>query len=86
MFYNCFKYRPKISNKQNLLTYYCCNKHSNLTLIRVITKDENKWWSNYHHLVVKNYGKMVIFVKNYVKMLKSKTFYLLKFRLTWPIE
>ena len=34
-----------------------------------------------------NYGKMVIFVlKKYVKMLKSKTFYLLKFRLTWPIE
>ena len=33
-----------------------------------------------------NYGKMVIFVKKYVKMLKSKKFYLLKFRLTWPIE
>ena len=29
-----------------------------------MTRDENKWWSNYHHLVVKNYGKMVIFVKN----------------------
>ena len=24
--------------------------------------------------------------KKYVKMLKSKIFYLLKFRLTWPIE
>ena len=33
-----------------------------------------------------NYGKMAIFVKKYVKMLKSKKFYLLKFRLTWPIE
>ena len=51
-----------------------------------IIRDENKWWSNYHYLVVKNYGKMVIFVKKYVKMLKSKKFYLLKFRLTWPIE
>ena len=51
-----------------------------------MSRDENKWWSNYHHLVVKNYGKMVIFVKKYVKMLKSKKFYLLKFRLTWPIE
>ena len=51
-----------------------------------MSRDENKWWSNYHYLMVKNYGKMVIFVKKYVKMLKSKTFYLLKFRLTWPIE
>ena len=51
-----------------------------------MSRDENKWWSNYHHLVVKNYGKMVIFVKKYVNMLKSKKFYLLKFRLTWPIE
>ena len=27
-----------------------------------------------------------IYLKKYVKMLKSKKFYLLKFRLTWPIE
>ena len=27
-----------------------------------------------------------ICLKKYVKMLKSKKFYLLKFRLTWPIE
>ena len=27
-----------------------------------------------------------ICLKKYVKMLKSKTFYLLKFCLTWPIE
>ena len=29
---------------------------------------------------------LVIIVKKYVKMLKSKKFYLLKLSLTWPIE
>ena len=23
----------------------------------LMSRDENKWWSNYHHLVVKIYGK-----------------------------
>ena len=37
--------------------------------------------------MVNNYGKNGdICLKKYVKMLKSKNFYLLKFRQTWPIE
>ena len=51
-----------------------------------MSRDENKCLSNFHYLVVKNYGKMVIFVKKYIKMLKSKKFYLFKFFLTWLIK
>ena len=43
-----------------------------------MTRDENKWWSTYHHLVVPKLAKMVIFVKKYEKMLKPENRYSLK--------
>ena len=48
-------------------------------MTKLISRNENKWWSTYHHLVVPQLAKMVILVLNkYEKMFKPENRYSLK--------